>query len=404
MAKKKARGRQQKPTQGALAGALQLPPNAVPLPRKELVLPAAPVERPPDAELEQQLQEVVAITHWFEPVESGRVTLRLSGRRLGLTGREQPTDRFSREETVEVVAGSGPVAVTSKVGSVTSGEWEVSAHLAGQRTPVHRAGWSWARWRVIPAPQGPVRTRLAPLYRPPGLLPGSWLICVLLGAILALVLQSALIARLGVRVDGPLSVSLLSILAGVIGAKAWYLILRRKEGPRDGWIVRRIAEGWAVQGFVLGVILAAPALLLLRGSDVGGYFDATAPALLYGMAVGRLGCFFTGCCVGRPTCSRFGVWSSDRRIGVRRVPAQLLESALAMLSGLAVLGALLSVGPLNGALFVAAIALYTLNRQALLHLRAERRRSRFGSLTVALATGVTLVLDALYVLLDTLAR
>jgi phosphatidylglycerol:prolipoprotein diacylglycerol transferase len=47
---------------------------------------------------------------------------------------------------------------------------------------------------------------------------------------------------------------------------------------------------------------------------VGTVLDVTIPALLLGQAIGRLGCLFGGCCAGLPTTSRWGVWSSDRRI------------------------------------------------------------------------------------------
>ena len=111
-----------------------------------------------------------------------------------------------------------------------------------------------------------------------------------------------------------------------------------------------------------------------------------APGLLVAMAMGRVGCFFAGCCGGPPTASSWGVWSSDQRVGARRIPTQLLESVLALSLGLGVLGVVLGHGPTDGAFFVAAMAAYTLGRQGLLHLRAEPRKTRLGGLvTSALA-------------------
>ena len=115
------------------------------------------------------------------------------------------------------------------------------------------------------------------------------------------------------------------------------------------------------------------------------------------MAIGRVGCFFAGCCGGPPTASRWGVWSSDQRVGARRIPTQLLELVLAGILGLLVLVAVLSHGSAGGAIFVAALAAYTLGRQGLLRLRAEPRQTRLGGLlTAALAA---LVLIAAVVLL-----
>jgi phosphatidylglycerol:prolipoprotein diacylglycerol transferase len=125
-----------------------------------------------------------------------------------------------------------------------------------------------------------------------------------------------------------------------------------------------------VQGFVLGAIgtLALGALLLIR--NVARVLDVTAPGLLFGMTVGRLGCLLGGCCAGRPTSSRLGVRSSDRRLFARRLPVQLFEGAVAAAAGLAGL-LLITVGrdePAR-AVFVGALAAYTLGRQLLFPLR-----------------------------------
>ena len=109
------------------------------------------------------------------------------------------------------------------------------------------------------------------------------------------------------------------------------------------------------------------------------------------MAVGRVGCFFAGCCGGPPTASRWGVWSSDQRVGARRIPTQLLESVLALSLGLGVLVALVSHGPAGGAFFVAGLAAYTLGRQGHLRLRAEPRKTRLGGLATSALAALVLV-------------
>ena len=124
---------------------------------------------------------------------------------------------------------------------------------------------------------------------------------------------------------------------------------------------------------------------------IGVFLDATAPGLLVAMAIGRMGCFFAGCCGGPPTASRWGVWSSDQRVGARRIPSQLLETALALSLGLGALVAVLSHGPAGGAFFVAGLAAYTLVRQGLLRLRAEPRKTRLGGLATAALAALVLI-------------
>jgi len=158
-------------------------------------------------------------------------------------------------------------------------------------------------------------------------------------------------------------------------------------------------NGWCIQGLLTGVVVVLVAGSLLAHLDLGTILDLTAPGLFMGMAVGRVGCFFAGCCAGRPTASWWGVWSSDQHVGVRRLPTQLLELALALAVGLAALAVVLVHGPAGGAVLVAATALYTLVRQGILLLRAERRKSLVGPPLTAAAAAIVLVADVALVAL-----
>jgi phosphatidylglycerol:prolipoprotein diacylglycerol transferase len=117
------------------------------------------------------------------------------------------------------------------------------------------------------------------------------------------------------------------------------------------------------------------------------------------MASGRPGCFLTGCCAGRPTSSRWALWSSDRRLGIRRFPVQLVEAVLALLIGLAGLVLVLTVEPpVEGAIFIGAIAAYAFCRQLLFPLRIESHTSRGRTPTMAISGLVLLADMALFTL------
>jgi len=216
----------------------------------------------------------------------------------------------------------------------------------------------------------------------PGIFPGIWGAMVTLGIAFALALQFLVISDKHLAVGPWLWVSLVAIVAGIVGAKMWFIVLHRR--------VHRI-NGWCIQGFITGAIVAAAILLVLLDLPAGVFLDVTAPGLLIAIAVGRVGCFFAGCCGGPPTASRWGVWSSDQRVGARRIPTQLLESALALSLGLGVLVADLGHGLAGGAYFIGALAAYILGRQGLLHLRAEPRKTRLGGLATAALAALVLV-------------
>jgi phosphatidylglycerol:prolipoprotein diacylglycerol transferase len=350
---------------------------------------------------ERVLQEVLTPTFWFDPGQDGgpyRATIWFSGRREGLSGKPKPGDTFTREVTAEgITPGSGPVAVTAEVRDISPGEWTVTARpvaRAGSRMvqsyapgPDERArrrrSALWPRRVAVPAAsRATLRTAVLPFAKVPGIIRFVYAGLVLAGVLAGLALQALLLARARLPVAPALIFSGYAVAGGVAGAKAWYVAQHRA----------RKFDGWCIQGLVAGaaaVAAAAPAAGL--GIPAGAYYATAAPGLLIGMGIGRPGCFWAGCCVGRPTASRWGIWSSDRTVGCRRIPAQPLEALLALLMGLAALVTVVLLGPgRSGPVAVAALAAYTLGRQFLLGLRADppRRSQRSGPVTAAAAVAV----------------
>lgn len=342
---------------------------------------------------DQVLEEIVVATYWFDPGERGEpytALIRFFGRRVGPTGKPQARDRFDQVEVVaRVVPASGPISVTTRVHGINPGEWTVSAEpivrngqgrfvkpyvgsvQSGARN-VKRAPWSWRKPANATGSATPLKTSMPVFARLPGTFPAAWWGLVGPGVLVGLAVQSVLVARAHLDVRTTLVVSLAASVAGFIGAKAWFLALNRSFRGL-------ITEGLCIQGFVAGAAVTAAIALPLVHIPVRAFLDATTPGLFLGMALGRPGCFFTGCCAGRPTASRWGIWSSDRRVGARRIPTQLLESLLCLVIGSMALILVLRFAPaVSGAVFVGAVAAYVLGRQFLLPLRVEPRKSSVG--------------------------
>ncbi len=347
--------------------------------------------------------EILAVTYWFDPPPEADVssyTIRISAKRVNISGPKQPEDDVTHEVTVNgIVTGSGPVAVMAKIEGVNPGTWEVSAkmvpppivsHRLNRRQdktaqmvpPVYRAAWSWRKRKLLAAPATPIETCLAPFARPPAVIIGSWAVLVAVGIAVALGTQFWIVDLLKLDPARVLIASITGVIAGAIGAKLWFIVLHLREKRR---------EGWCLQGMVAGIAVVFPALLAVLNVPVATVLDASTPGIMLGLAIGRLGCFFTGCCAGRPTGSRWGLWSSDRIVGMRRIPTQLMESGLALLIGVTVLTAIYFENTFHGALFVAALSGYTLIRQGLLRLRLERRKSKLGGPLTAIAAAIVLV-------------
>ena len=128
-----------------------------------------------------------------------------------------------------------------------------------------------------------------------------------------------------------------------------------------------------------GLLLAVPAsvpLLSAFGLPFWSFWDIAIITILIGMAFTRVGCLLNGCCAGRPSTSRFGIYLADHRgVWQRRIPTQLFEAAW----GLVVLAlSQLLVGPETpaGTRFLSAVAAYGLGRVVLERLR--ERPDRIG--------------------------
>lgn len=332
--------------------------------------------------------QALGLTYWFDPPDTGgpfRVQVRFSGRRLNASGEARKRDAFDVVDTVsEVLPGSGPVAVTKRIADLTAGNWQVtaSAQCADQSQPRRPAV-------KLPKATATGSTGYAPVVRvrAPGAVLGVWPALVVTGVVIALVLQFLLARNAALAAGRLLLVSTLGALVGLAGAKVYYAVEHR--GRKQTGL---LTTGMCIQGFVIGITATLLAGTAVAGLRVGAVLDVTAPGLLVAMGIGRIGCFFAGCCAGRPTRSRWGLWSSDRRLGLRRIPTQLVESAAAFTIGaVALLIAAAGTGDEGGALFVAALAAYVLVRQLLFPLRSLGRNTRHGRAVTMLLAGATLL-------------
>ena len=334
------------------------------------------------------VEKLLTPTYWLDPGESGEpfsATIRFSGRRTDVTGKPQPRDSFWQEETVDgIIPGSGPVAVTAEVRGINPGEWTVTARSVARvggrpyrsyPPPGHDPAGVYRvpppRRVGIPAePAATVHTATLLRSKVPGVVRYAYATLVSLGVLVGLGLEALLLSHGHYSLFRPMLFSVIAIVAGVVGGKGWYVAVHRGKK----------FDGWCIQGFVAGAaVVVAAAALAGPGIPAGAFLAAAAPALLIGMGIGRLGCFWAGCCTGRPTAARWGIWSSDRRLGCRRAPAQLLEALSALISGVVVLAVVLADGlARSGPVAVVGLAAYTLCRQFILGLRAEPRVWRYG--------------------------
>lgn len=147
---------------------------------------------------------------------------------------------------------------------------------------------------------------------------------VALGIIAATLYLMSRVKREGGSPETVIDLILITVISGLIGARLAYILL---YDPRyyleHPWRIFMLQEGGlAFYGaFILG-LLAAVIFLRKARIPVLGFLDLVAPAVALGYAVARIGCFFNGCCYGRPTDLPWGVVFPVID-GLRRHPTQI---------------------------------------------------------------------------------
>ncbi|HOK67168.1 MAG TPA: prolipoprotein diacylglyceryl transferase [Anaerohalosphaeraceae bacterium] len=136
----------------------------------------------------------------------------------------------------------------------------------------------------------------------------SWGVMVVLGFLAALWLMRRLVKTLGEDPDILGNAAVYALIAGVIGARVFFVVHHRDL------FVGRWMEVFAVwQGGVelLGGVLTALLVLWLylkkQRRSIRLYFDVLAIGLMVGLGFGRIGCFLSGCCYGKCTDLPWGV-------------------------------------------------------------------------------------------------
>ena len=160
----------------------------------------------------------------------------------------------------------------------------------------------------------------------------------------------------------------LMVLGGICGAKALFVLLGWQHyatGELRFWA--DFGTGFVFFGGLLGAVSVGLIFAVARGLNFWRGTDYFAVALPLGHALGRVGCFWAGCCPGRPPH-----------------PVQLYESAglLAVAGTCLVLLKQVEAGRLRrGMVFCAYLFLYGLLRFLLDPLRADGRPERFWGMS-----------------------
>ncbi|MCC7106696.1 MAG: prolipoprotein diacylglyceryl transferase [Chloroflexi bacterium] len=189
-----------------------------------------------------------------------------------------------------------------------------------------------------------------------------------------LTLREARRTRLPTEPIGDLAVWVVG--GGLVGARLLHVVDRWDFYAANPALILAVQNGGlAILGAVLGGSLAGGLAAWREKLPVRALFDAAAPGLVLGQALGRLGCLVTGDALGPATDGTWGVVYLNRgamapQLGVAYQPVFLYE-ALWDLAVFAVVWSLRRRLAGDGQLFAIYLGLYAIGKFALTFLRAE---------------------------------
>lgn len=94
----------------------------------------------------------------------------------------------------------------------------------------------------------------------------------------------------------------------VIGARIYYFIFSLDNYDSFWQIFEIWNGGLAIYGGVIGGALGVMLYCLIHKKNFFAVADIAAPSLILGQAIGRIGCFFAGCCYGIEVTNDAHMW------------------------------------------------------------------------------------------------
>ena len=158
------------------------------------------------------------------------------------------------------------------------------------------------------------------------------------GLILGLFICVHYAKREGLSEDQCWTMGVISIFAGIVGAKllyVWFSWGETTDHVKQIFSLNMLQSGGVWYGGFIGAVTAGTIYTIAQRWPVLRTADAYAPGIAFGHSLGRLGCLAAGCCFGRETSVPWGIVFTNPRaealsgtpLNVRLHPTQIYEWA-----------------------------------------------------------------------------
>ena len=134
----------------------------------------------------------------------------------------------------------------------------------------------------------------------------------------------------GIKPEQVTDLGLWLVVSGMLGGKLFHIIFFWDEFIA-GWRaegLRSLREGFVFYGGFIVAALTAVGYARRKRLPLAKLADVLAPSIALGHAIGRLGCFFNGCCYGKPCALPWAVTFPPPHVmaGIPVHPTQIYEA------------------------------------------------------------------------------
>ena len=166
----------------------------------------------------------------------------------------------------------------------------------------------------------------------------------------------------------------LTIIFTIIGARTLYVLVNIKDFVADPIGIFKVWEGGLVFfGGLIGAVTADLIWMKRKKLPVFKITDICAPFIALGHAIGRLGCYFNGCCYGSEN-HKYGVVFPAVGDNLPHLPVQIYESGLNFLNAIFLLLFLKYFKKNDGEVFALYFFIYGIIRFFMEMLRGDATR------------------------------
>ncbi len=124
-------------------------------------------------------------------------------------------------------------------------------------------------------------------------------VIIALGMLLGLISACVVCKDKGYNRNMPINIAIYAIPLAILGARLYYCIFTDTNTFSHFFDISQ--GGMAIYGGVIGGFLGLVICCLIHKYSILQACDVAVPSLILGQAIGRIGCYFSGCCYGVET-------------------------------------------------------------------------------------------------------